>query len=72
MNGENIDSVFTQRNFTKITHLEKIIGKVPRWALSLFIVPSRDVHSLFWVPFVLRWHGMWRSYHCHVTWELPT
>ena len=21
---------------------------------------SGDVHSLFWVPYVLRWQGMWR------------
>ena len=38
------------KKLTTTTDLEKIIGKLPTWALSPFIVPSRDVHSLFWVP----------------------
>ena len=34
---------------------------IPRpWSLYLHSAISGDVHSLFWVPYVLRWQGMWR------------
>ena len=34
--------------------------KTAHMGILPFIVPSRDVHSLFWVPMVLRWHGVGR------------
>ena len=47
--------------FTKIaeTFWEKSEETAP-WSLSLLSAISGDVHSLFWVPYVLRWQGMWR------------
>ena len=47
------------KELTKTTYFEKIIRTLPTWALSASMVPSRDVHSLFWVPWVLKWHGLW-------------
>ena len=34
--------------------------KTAPWSLNLHSAISGDVHSLFWVPYVLRWQGMWR------------
>ena len=39
--------------------LEKSWKTAP-WSLYLHSAISGDVHSLFWVPYVLRWQGMWR------------
>ena len=36
------------------------IWKTAPWSLSLHSAISGDVHSLFWVPYVLSWQGMWR------------
>ena len=38
--------------------LEKSWKTAP-WSLYLHSAISGDVHSLFWVPYVLRWQGMW-------------
>ena len=47
--------------FTKIAKmlLEKSWKTAP-WSLYPHGTISGDVHSLFWVPYVLRWQGMWR------------
>ena len=68
VNGEKIDSVFTQRNFTKTTNLERIIGNLPTWALSPFIGPSRDVHSLFLglMGAEVAWHVALTSLPCQM------
>ena len=38
-----------KRTLRKATDSEKMIRKLPTWALYPFIVPSRDVHSMFWI-----------------------
>ena len=58
---ETATQVTNECIFTKIAEmfLEKSKKTAP-WSLSLDSAISGDVHSLFWVPYVLRWHGMWR------------
>ena len=47
--------------FTKIAELFwKKSWKTAPWSLNLHSAISGDVHTLFWVPYVLRWQGMWR------------
>ena len=47
--------------FTKIAEMFwKKSWKTAPWSLNLHSAISGDVHSLFWVPYVLRWQGMWR------------
>ena len=51
----------SDRIFTKIVEMfwEKSWKTAPL-SLNLLSAISGDVHSLFWVPYMLRWHGMWR------------
>ena len=58
---ETATQVKSECIFTKIAEmfLEKSWKTAP-WSLSLHSAFSGDVHSLFWVPYVLRWQGLWR------------
>ena len=58
---ETATQVKSECIFTKKAEmfLEKSWKTAP-WSLYLHSAISGDVHSLFWVPYVLRWQGMWR------------
>ena len=51
--------------FTRIVELflEKSWKTAPE-SLNLHSAISGDVHSLFWVRYMLRWHGIWHLSRC--------
>ena len=41
------------KELTKTTDLEKIVGKLPTWAVFPFMLLSRDMDSLFWDSYLV-------------------